>query len=215
MLQDKMDKLKCKKCPVPFNSYVHPSAEELGKHMKQAHNMVSLSVSRDDAKVDSDSESQVSMAIQWNDHDTSEANVEGSMQDVHGGKEIVQDNILLLGDQSSGDLEIENHTSGTTPIEIREANLKKYKCAKSRCGHLTNSIIEMVTHKNACIGSPGFGSISNDESDDSGLSVKKIKVMRRDTLTLLGAPIMDEAADGVLRKKLQETKQELLKHNNK
>ena len=55
-------------------------------------------------------------------------------------------------------------------------NLKKYKCAKSGCGHLTNSIIEMVTHKNDCIGSPGFGSVQND----NGLSVKKIKVMRRD-----------------------------------
>ena len=172
-----MDTFKCKMCPVPFNSYVHPSAEELGKHMKQAHNMVSLSVSRDDAKVDSDSESKVSMAIQWNDQDTSQANVEGSIQDVHGGEEIDQGHILLLGEHSSGTLDIESRTAaGTLPIEMRVANLKKYKCAKSGCGHLTNSIIEMVTHKNACIGSPGFGSVQHD----NGLSIKKIKVMRRD-----------------------------------
>ena len=190
------DLLRCKNCPVPFNSYVHPSTEELGKHMRQAHNIVTFSVSRDElenagAVVDN----RVEMGAPETKTNVTEtpsiATIEevGSQSDIimvgeeHGGGGIVFENLnamgvlpLLLGEHPSKELDIESNIKGEEhkspqqknaqlPDEMFDNNSKKYKCAKSGCGHITNSIKEMVSHKRYCIGSPGFGQLQRDNSE--------------------------------------------------
>ena len=60
---------------------------------------------------------------------------------------------------------IDSETDNTVSNKVSETTLKKYKCAKSGCGHLTNSMKEMVTHKNYCTGSPDFGRHQSDNND--------------------------------------------------
>ena len=100
-----------------------------------------------------------------------------------GGDGIVVENIsgmgilpLLLGEQSSKDLDKENDIEGEerkspqqrnaeVPDEMSVENSKKYMCAKSGCGYITNSIKDMVSHKNNCIASLGYGQLQPDNSE--------------------------------------------------
>ena len=160
--------LRCKNCPVPFNSYVY-TTEELGRHMKRAHNIVTFSVGRD---VSGTAHAVVEDVVgigapqaETNAATKCEAISQGEQQrDAHGGYEangIVVENIngmgilpLLLGEDSSRDMDMENHIAGEehkSPHQKKavpnEDNSKKYKCAKSGCGFITNNIVDMVTHK--------------------------------------------------------------------
>ena len=159
--------LRCKNCPVPFNSYVY-TTEELGRHMKRAHNIVTFSVGRD---VSGTAHAVVEDVVgigapqaETNAATKCEAISQGEQQrDAHGyeANGIVVENIngmgilpLLLDDDSSRNLDMENHITGeelNSPHQKKavpnEDNSKKYKCAKSGCGFITNNIVDMVTHK--------------------------------------------------------------------
>ena len=166
--------------------------------MKQAHNIVTFSVFRDGLVI---SAPQANVAKTTSIATQMEERSEGDLQinvsgDAHDGGD---ENIsgmgilpLLLGEQSSKDLDKENDIEGEehkspqqkspqhnkspqhktpqqrnaeVPDEMSVENSKKYMCAKSGCGYITNSIKDMVSHKNNCIASLGYGQLQPDNSE--------------------------------------------------
>ena len=150
--------------------------------MKQAHNIVTFSVFRDGLVI---SAPQANVAKTTSIATQMEERSEGDLQinvsgDAHDGGD---ENIsgmgilpLLLGEQSSKDLDKENDIEGEerkspqqrnaeVPDEMSEQKSKKYMCAKSGCGYITNSVKDMVSHKNNCIASLGCGQLQPDNSE--------------------------------------------------